>query len=193
MSQFKVENPGGGTLTLGNAEEVQLWNDTAQQYIDEYGFTKVNDMVILGTILTFRLDIYRAQADMTDPKKVSAASSRILKLSGEMRELEKALGIDKKSREAGGQHTVADYISNLKRAAHEKGIHISERVRAYEGLAMEARWKIRLLRNGDTEDRRHHDISERSIVDWLEKELAKLEDRDKEWAREKGRIFVGKL
>jgi hypothetical protein len=189
-----VEIPGGGgPLKLQNADEVLQWNNAAKAYIDDYGLIRVNDLQLLGAILSQGLAMYRAQVDLADPEKAKGASVRIRDAAAEIRELEKSLGIDKKSREAGGQHTVNDYVSRLKRAAHLKGVHISERVKAYEALAMEARWKIRLLRNGDDEDRNYHGLSEKAIVDWLEGELARLEELDKTWAREKGAVFIGKL
>lgn len=172
-----------------------MWDETMDNYLQDYGLTKTNDKILLGAILSQNLIMFRAQNQLADPKPqiVNAAQGRIQKAAEEIRDLEKALGIDKKSREAGGQHTVQDYVTRLKRAAHAMGIHIHARVIAYEAVMMEARWKIRVLRNGDDEDRRHHAISKDSIIDWLEGELDQLEEQDKEWAKDKGRIFVGTL
>lgn len=194
-SPFLVQLPGAGQLTLLSAEEVSWWNGNRDEYVRDYGLEKANDLMLLGALLTQGLIMFRAQNDLAsdDKAKSQQAQGRIQKAAEEIRGIEKALGIDKKSREAGGQHNVKDYVATLKRAAHAKGIHISERTLAYEALAMEARWKIRVLRNGDAEDRRHHNISEETIISWLETELAGLEEKDKEWAREKGAVFVGKL
>jgi hypothetical protein len=192
-SQFEVELPGGGTLELKDADEVQLWNTTGDKYVRDYAITKQNDLVLLGAILSQNLAMYRAQRDLIDPKKAGPAQNIIIKAASEIRELEKALGIDKKTREQGGQHTVANYLTLLKKAAHEKGIHIAERTEAFEDFAMELRWRIRLLRNGDEEDRRYHGVSEREICDWAEQKLAELEEVDKKWAHQKGRVFVGRI
>lgn len=190
---LRVELPAGGGLELNNADEVALWEKASQRYIEDYGFAKANDLVLLGAILSQTIAMYRAQQDLSEPKKANQAVALIGKASEQIRELEKALGVDKKSREQGGQHTIVDYLTRAKRAAHEKGVHISERVKAYEAFAMELRWRIRVLKNGDDEDRRHHAISQKTIIEWAETELAALEARDQEWAREKGRIFVGRL
>lgn len=190
---FTVSLPAGGTLSLQDADEATFWKETSKRYIDDYGITKSNDLVLLGAILSQAVVMYRSQRDMADPKKSAAASKAIASSAAEIRELEKALGLDKRTREAGGQHTVADYVTRLKRAAHMKGVRISERVKAYEAFNMELRWKLRLLANGDDEDRRYHDVSPEKICKWAEGELAKLEEADKEWAREKGSVFVGKL
>lgn len=190
---FEVELPGGGKMSLLSADEVVMWNEASKRYQRDYRLTKQNDLILLGALLSQVLMMYRAQRDLADPKKMAAAQATISKAADDIRKAEKALGIDKASREKGGQMTVADYITRLKRAAYEKGVHISNRVKEYERVMMEARWKIRLLRNGDTEDRQYHRISESSIIDWLEKELAKLEEADKQWAREKASVWVGKL
>lgn len=192
-ARLMVSLPAGGTLELNSPEEVELWENAAKRYIEDYGFVKANDLILLGAILSQTIAMYRAQQQLSDSSKANAAIALIGKASEQIRELEKALGVDKKTREAGGQHTVADYITRLKRAAHVKGVHISDRTKAYEQLAMDMRWKIRVLRNGDDEDRRHHGISEKKIIDELEKRLAELEEKDREWAKDRGRVFVGKL
>jgi hypothetical protein len=191
--QFMVDLPAGGRMPLRTADEMELWQRSARRYSEDYGLEKANDRVLLGAILSQQIAMYRAQMDLADEKKANQASQRIERAAEEIRKLEKALGIDKKTREAGGQHTVVDYVTRLKRAAHSKGVHISERVKAYEALAMEARWKIRVLRNADEEDRRHHGLTPETFITWLERELHKLEERDKGWAKEQGRIFVGRL
>lgn len=190
---FSVALPGGGRLTLSSADEVEMWNETKDRYIRDYRITRTNDLILLGALLSQVLTLYRAQRDLSDEKKAGGAQAMVSKASDEIRKAEKALGIDKASREKGGQHSVSDYLTTLKKAAFEKGVHISNRVKEYERVMMEARWKIRLLRNGDLEDRQYHRLTAESIIDWLEKELGKLEEKDKEWAKEKGAIWVGKL
>jgi hypothetical protein len=59
----------------------------------------------------------------------------MLKAGGEITRLEVALGIDKKTRDAGGKGELQDYLVIAKRAAHEYGVHIVERVKFVEGLA----------------------------------------------------------
>lgn len=190
---FEVELPAGGKLRLQSVEEVELWDEVSQRYKADYQLVKTNDLMLLGAILSQTVAMFRAQQDLSDPKKSDSAVGKIGKASEQIRELEKSLGIDKKTREQGGQHTVGDYITRLKRAAHERGIMIAERTKRYEAFNMELRWKVRLLRNGDEEDKAYHGISEESIIAWAEKELDELEAKDKEWAKQKGKVFVGQL
>jgi hypothetical protein len=213
LANFEVDMPGnGGKFQLQTLEEVDLFEQTRDAYIKDYGLTKQNDLLTLGSILSLTVEKFRAQKQLTgmepeldannvptgrykvskEKKERSAALSTITKISAEIREIEKTMGLDKKTRDAGGQHSTANYIDLLKRKAHEYGVRITERTKEFERVMMEARWKIRLLRNGDPEDRAHHNITETEIINWLEKELAKIEANDKKWAKEKGKLFVGK-
>lgn len=213
---FEVALPAGGRLHLQSLEEVELWEESAKRYMDAYHLSEQNDLLTLGAILSQQLVIFRAQQRLNGmvpelddmdvptgryrvdkealkPSEMSAAQSTITKASTEIRELERALGIDKRTREAGGQHTVQDYVQTLKGAAREYGVHVSKRVKAYERVCMEARWRLRLLDNGDAEDRAYHDLTPAKFCDWMRGQLAELEEADKRFAHEKGKLVVGRL
>lgn len=192
-ADLDVELPAGGTITLDSADEVSLWNESMEKYVDDYGISKQNDLTLLGAILTQGVIMYRAQAELMDEKKVAGAQNRLISASNQIQQLEKALGIDKKTREAGGQHTVANYVATLKQSGRAKGIHIASRVKAYEAFMMELRWRLRVLDNADAEDRQHHGVSEATVLDFCRTNLAKLEEADKKWSHEVGKVFIGKL
>jgi hypothetical protein len=113
---------------LHSIDEVDLWEESAQRYVNDYQLTQQNDLLLLGAILSQQLAMFRAQQRMNGMapelddrglptgqykrqevrvSDLSAAQSTITKASVEIRELEKTLGIDKKAREAGGVHTVS--------------------------------------------------------------------------------------
>lgn len=213
-SDFRVDLPAGGSLLLNSIEEVELWEESSRRYRQDYQLTQQNDLLLLGAILSQQLAMFRAQQRMNGmaPRlnergqptgeyerkelkvsEMSAAQSTIVKASTEIRELEKVLGIDKKTREAGGAHTVQSYVSTLKQAARQYGIHLSKRMQAYEKVCMETRWRLRLLRNGDAEDRHYHNLSAQTICDWLDGQLAELEELDKQHAKEKHAVYMGRL
>jgi hypothetical protein len=213
-ARFTVDLPAGGKLQLHSVDEVELWEQSAARYVKDYALRQQNDLLSLGAILSQVLAQFRAQQRMNgmtierdgngsptgrylqkEPsiQEMSAAQSTITKAQEEIREIEKSLGIDKKTREAGGQHTVANYVMTVKEAAREYGIHLSRRLLAYEKFTMELRWKLRVLRQADAEDRNYHNLTDATLISWAEDELARLEEVDKKYAREKGRIFVGRL
>lgn len=213
-SGFIVHLPAGGQLHLHSAEEVDMWEKAEENYRRDYALDKANDLVLLGAILTQQLALFRAQQEVNGmkpafdaeglpegkykrvalkPSELKSAQDVVIRASKEIRELETTLGIDKKTRDAGGKQTTADYLSELKRAAAQMGIHISKRVLAYEAFAMELRTKLRILANADEEDKQYEDVSEEKVLEWARNELAKLEEIDKKFAEEKGKIFVGRL
>jgi hypothetical protein len=211
---FAVSLPGGGTLHLQTSDEVDMWEESAKRYIEDYSMEAQNDLMLLGAILTQQLALYRAQMKMTGTKaeiddegqptgryvqtessnaEMNAAQTTVIKAADQIRELEKALNVDRKSREAGGQHTIASYVETLKEAARKYGIHLSKRVQAYEAFTQALQWRLRLLRNGDAEDRAYHDLTPARICDWAEAELKKLEEVDRQYAREVGSLYVGRV
>jgi hypothetical protein len=214
VHDLRVDLPGGGHLQLQTVDEVDLWEESSKRYIEDYGLEQQNDLLLLGAVLSQQLAMYRAQQRMNglEPEfdasgvptgrykkanvkasDMTAAQNIIIKAGGEIRELEKTLGIDKKSREAGGQQTVASYVGSLKEAARRYGLHLANRQKAYEEFCMEMRWKLRLLRNGDAEDRAYHDLSPDKLLKWAEDQLKHLEEVDQKYAREIGKIYVGRV
>jgi hypothetical protein len=193
---------------------VEVWDQLRDKYIRDYALTKANDLALLGTILSQHLVIFRAEQKLNgmtpeldhgqvptgrykheppSDAEISSAHKSINAASKEIRELESSLGVDKKTREAGGQHTVGDYVTKLKKAAHQMGVHISKRTLAYEEFCMELKWKLRVLANADEEDKQYEDLTPEKVMEWASRELAKLEEVDKQFAKDKGKVFVGQL
>lgn len=212
--KLEVELPAGGRLALQTVEEVDMWDRTAKRYTDDYALTKANDQILLGVILTQTLTMFRAtqaingmvpkldqnknptgQYDRVEVKAADAAKYQgmILKAAEDIRQTEKALGIDKKTRDAGGQDSVANYLGELKIAGRQFAIHISKRTKAYEEFVMELRWRVRVLRFGDDEDRAHHGITLESVVQFAEDRMAALEQVDQDFAQQKQAVFVGRM
>jgi hypothetical protein len=191
MQVFEVELPSGGKMFLQSAEEVALWEQSHERYVEDYHLTKTNDLVLVGAILQQQVTLYRAQCALNgveaelDNAGVPTGRYKQHKLD--------ALGIDKVSREAGGAVTVENYLRTLKRAAHDRGIHISKRVIAYEQFCMDLKTRLRILKNADAEDRNYHDITPERVLAWATEQLDALEEVDKRFAREKGKVYIGKL
>jgi hypothetical protein len=198
MSNFEVDLPAGGVpIPLRDAQEVDLWTTALERYIEDYHLQKTNDLMQLGVLLQFQVAAYRAQRDMNPRPKhdaqVMAAMAALMKASEQVQKIEKLLGIDKASREAGGQHTVANYIATLKRAAHERGIHIMERVTEMESLFNDLSWRLRVLENADAEDRSYHDLTPEKICTWARERILAIQDKDKQFAQNVGKLYTGKL
>lgn len=215
VTAYEVELPAGGKMWLDSDEEVELWEHSAKRYIEDYHLAKTNDLVLLGAILQQQIETFRAQRLLNglqpevdangtptgryvrvelDADERDKALRRLNTATSEIRGIEKALGIDKVSREAGGTVSIENYLRTLKAAAHERGIHIAERTLAYEKFANDLRWRVRVLKNTDAEDRAYHGLeTPEKLIDWAEDELKGLEQVDKDFATQKGKLFIGKL
>lgn len=217
--ELEVELPGGGTIHLQTIDEVDRWRTLSERYRREYRLSKINDLTMLDTLLIQQITVYRAQRALSgmepeferdvesgtevptgryQKRELTSADTRrhqetITAASKEGREIEKQMGIDKRSRDQQGNETLGEYIARLKAVGHEYGVHIANRVQAYESFAMNLRWRLRLAENGDAEDRAYHDCTPDGILKWAREELEKLEEIDKRFAHEKGKLALGRV
>lgn len=208
--EYVIELPEGGVIPLQSREEMDRWQTLSQRYQDEYGLKKVNDQTNLTTLLVQHISLYRAQQALSGrvpeldedelptgryrmkvlkPAEVRAHQEALNAASKEIREIEKTMGIDKKSREQAGDETLRGWRTAMKARAHEYGLHVSRRVKAYEEFVMELRWRLRLNEVGDAEDKHYEDCTEEGIIRWAREELARLENVDKEFAQETALIM----
>jgi hypothetical protein len=211
---FEVELPGGGKLQLATIDEVELFETSRDKYLHDYRITAQSDRLAIGNALLMHLENFRAQQRINgmepelDPAGVptgryvkakvssqdrTAALNVLLKTSQEIREIEKSMGIDKKTRDQGGQYDVATYISAMKSGAREFGIHLSRRYKEYDRVCMEARVKLRMLENLDPEDLASENLSTDTFCDWMRGQLQVLEAADVKFAHEKGKMIVGRV
>jgi hypothetical protein len=214
FNNFDVDMPAGGRMYLQSAEEVDLWQKTMSRYMDDYHLTNINDLHMLGAILQQQVLLFRSQRMLNgmeaeldaggvptgryvqhklDAEATASAQKIMNTATGQITSLEKVLGITKEQRESGGQVSVEQYLRTLKRAAHDRGIRITERVTAYEQFVQDISWRLRVLKNADPEDRAYHDISAESICGWARGQIEELEEVDRKFARERGALYTGKL
>lgn len=214
VPDYRVELPAGGVLHMQSPDEVELWNKARERILSEYVLRKHNDLINLGALLQQQVILYRCQVAINgmeieldkqgvptgayrrvdlDASEVMGYQKTLTECAKEVGRLEKALGIDKVTREAGGTHTLESYIRTLKRAAHERGIHITDQVMEHQRVMKELSWKLRLLYKGDAQDRQYHRVTPRAVLDWLWGEVQALEAKDQEWAKTNGKLYIGKL
>lgn len=202
-------------MYLLTPDEVALFESSVKKFRDDYAISKLNDLAQVGALVTQQIIMLRAQQNLAGlepefdpqghptgnykrvekmkPSDLTAAQKTLTDAATEIRKIEAALGIDKKTRESGGQHTVANYLTELKKAAHQKGVRIMERVKEIEAVWTEAEWKLRVLENADDEDKAYHDLTPEKFCDWLRKSLDDIREADKKFARTKGKLYHGKL
>lgn len=213
--EFTVDMPGGGgQMWLSNMPEVDRWQTLEAQYREQYDLRKVNDLTNLGTLLVQQINLYRAQMALsgriqeTDdeglptgrmiskvlkPAEVKSHQEAVTAASKEIREIEKAMGIDKKSREQAGDESLRTWLVTMKERAHRYGLHVAGRTKAYEEFAMELRWRLRLNQVGDAEDKQYEDCTDEGVLRWARERLAELEAKDQTFAQEEGALVLGRV
>jgi hypothetical protein len=214
MTEHIVKMPGGGgDMWLASEAEVDRWQTLETQYRDQYDLKKINDLTGLSTLLVQQMNLYRAQMGLsgrvpiTDseglptgrmksvvlkPAEIKQYQEAVTAASKEIREIEKSMGIDKKSRDNAGDETLRSWLLEMKDRAHRYGLHISDRTKSYEEFAMELRWRLRLNEVGDAEDKHYEDCTDEGVIKWAREQVAALESRDKEFAQEEGALVLGR-
>jgi hypothetical protein len=211
---FEVELPAGGKLHLQTIDEVEVFEDTREAYLRDFQIKHHSDKLAIGSLLLMHLEVFRNQQRLNSmeaeldtrgvptgryvktpvkPTEKSAILSVLLKMQAEIRDAEKALGVDKKTRDSGGQYDTKAYVEAIREGAGQWGVHLSRRYMAYEAFVRGLRVRLRMLDTLDPEDLQHENISVETILTSCRASLAKLEEADKKFAHEKGRLIVGKV
>jgi cobalamin biosynthesis Mg chelatase CobN len=210
---FRAELPGGGGgLELQSAEELDRWTTLEAAYREQYDLRKINDLTNLATLLVQHINLYRAQQALSGrvpeidedemptgryvsrqlkAAEVRAFQEQINTASKEVREIERTMGIDKKSRDSAGDESIKSWLTSMKARSHRYGLHVSGRVKAYEEFVMELRWRLRLNEIGDAEDKAYENVSDADIVKWCREQLTELEKADQEFAKDEGALILG--
>lgn len=213
MDDYRVDLPGGGGgIHLQSLEEMDRWTTLAAAYQEQYDLRKINDLTNLATLLVQHISLYRAQQALSGrvpemdedelptgryvsrllkPAEIRAYQEQVNTASKEIRDIEKAMGVDKASRDKGGDESAKAWLIQMKARAHRYGLHVSKRVTKYEEFVMELRWRLRLNLNGDSEDKAYENVSDADIIKWAREKLAELEEVDKTFAAEEGALVLG--
>lgn len=211
---FHETLPNGGMITLQSPEEVVYFRELKNNYEKEYSslLSKPNDRNRLSQLISCELMAHRYTQRMlgavnvyddkgnisgiekVDPVEMASISQLLPKVQDEIRRLESALKIDKRTREGSAEGDIRDYMTNLKKAAVNYKVHLSERYIAFDEFVNELSWRIRVIENADDEDRRYHNLeSLDKFYEWIKDQVEELSRLDKEFAKNKQSLWLGKI
>ena len=214
ITVYHEKLPHGGTVTLQNPEEVAYFRELRKTYESEYAtlLLKPNDRNRLSQLIGFELISHRLTQRMMgaintydndgnitgiekiDPVEMANISVALPKVHDEIRKLEGALKIDKRTREGSGEGDIRNYMETLKKAAIQYKVHLSKRYTAFDEFVNELRWRMRVFTTADSEDRAYHGIDTvEKLHEWIEKSLLELDEVDKEFAINKQSLWLGKV
>lgn len=170
-----VQLPSGAVYAV-YAQEVDYLLERAQRYADELKLTNVSDQQDLDRVMMMEVMCYRwghwisTQRDwLGDPIDPDSTANQFQKISGELRQVKKLIGIDKVNRDRQrGEDSVSAYLANLLIRAQEFGVHRDRQVAKAIELLQQMFGLVTLWRNCDERDRDELHVTMEDIFDWIQ-------------------------
>lgn len=196
--EIVVVGPAGGTWIALTPDEQRFFEDLCRKYTEDYAFQNVSDLadlerVIQGEVLSQRYNRYLSTGEdyWGDPISVKEYEDALKSKSGELRQLKKALGIDRSSRQKDSSESLSDYVGKLLERAREFGVMRNQQTTAVLTTFMELRALITLHDNCTEEERRTQGATMEDIFDWLrEYVFTEFDLIDKEFIENQQRYWI---
>lgn len=181
-----VPLPSGSAFKVHNSE-LGYFMDRCDRYQKDNHFTNISDIqdidrLIITELLVWRWEIWVSQNhDYWGDEIDEVAYARQIKdHSAEIRQLKKALGLDKETRDKQrGEDSVDAYINALRQRAKEFGYMRDQQTAKAIELFQELSARITLHLKCDDQERREQRCTEHDIIEWISKQaIAEFEEID---------------
>jgi hypothetical protein len=196
-ADLRVTTPDGQTITLMHVDEVRYYEQLLRKYTEDYNFTNIADLTTLSSILYYETLMFRYQkwglsgkmydGKPANPKGVGDDSKTA---STELRQLRKALGIDRVTREAGQGETIAEYIHNLGIRAKRFGVmrnkQAEKAITLWRALMAETGCHLRSDEEERVEFKRHAE----DVVQWIVDHMDEFNEIDEAFRRDDQCMWV---
>jgi hypothetical protein len=170
-----VTLPSGATFSVLTSDEVEYVKDRVTRYLADNHFVNVSDLqdvdrMVVMELLVHRWSLWLSRGkDYFDDEVDEKSFRRSLgEYSTEVRQLKKALGIDKVTRDKQkGDDSVPTYLTELNIRALEFGyMRNAQQAKSIE-LFMQLRSLVTLHDNSDDQERMEMHCSEEDIFEWM--------------------------
>lgn len=196
--EIVVVGPAGGTWVALTPDEERFFKDLCNRYTQDYAFQNVSDLsdlerVIQNEVLSQRYNRYLSTGEDYWGEQISVKefSDAVKTLSGELRQLKKALGIDRTSRQKDSSESLSDYVGKLLERAREFGVMRNQQTTAVLTTFMELRALVTLHDNCTEEERRTQGATMEDIFSWLrEYAFPEFDLIDKDFVENQQRFWV---
>lgn len=178
IQMFPVTTPSGGTINLMTQEEADWYDQRRDLYVTQNKFTNQSDLSDLDRILLMEAMIERWGVWITqgfdyfhtriDEKQTQ---QNISEYSKELRQVKKALGIDKVTRDKDKAESVGDYITKLLQRAKEFGYHRNQQYEKAVTLIYQLKTLVNTYDRSDEQEREDLGLSPESIMEWIRENL----------------------
>jgi hypothetical protein len=167
--------PSGAEFLVMTQDEHDYVTDRVQRYSEQLHLTNVSDLAQLDLMIEMELLTHRwalwmsRQKDYWDEDINEVLLSRSLNdYAGQIRQLKKALGIDKVTRDRQrGEESVAHFLQMLLIRAKEFGINREQMLDMALTLSMQLTSLLTLHDNCTEEERREQHVTAEDLLDWL--------------------------
>ena len=170
-----VELPSGDEFTVMSQDEVDWVETTTARYVSQFAFENALDLNMLdrcvqSELLHWRVSRWCARGKDYDEHVVILEEWRefLVKTSQEIRQMQKALGVDKVTREKlRGDGSVHVYLAQLRERAGHFGVNRSNQLERALTLVMELRTLVTMHDNCTPDERARFKISPDTILEWI--------------------------
>lgn len=197
---IKVEGPSGAMYDVIHESEKEYWESTTEKYLRDYKFTNASDLQDLDRVVSTEMLLYRYQQWVQLEKDYFGESIDVVETnkaykekSGELRQLKKALGIEKIAREKDQGDSVAAYIENLRRRAHAFGVMRNEQ--AIQAITL---WQelIALMTFHDkctVEERKEQHIEIEDLIEWIRQVIPEFQEIDRKFRETDQKLWIAEM
>lgn len=174
QGHIPVTAPSGAVYHVLTEEEKIYYEDIVTRYRADNSFSNVSDLQDLDRVLMMELMVYRWSLWITRevdyngmPISIDETNRSIKDFSVEIRQLKKALGIDKAARDKEKGESVQDYIENLKIRAKKFGIVRNKQASKAIELFQDLTALINFHDNCTEQERKENDVEIIDIINWI--------------------------
>jgi hypothetical protein len=195
-----VPLPSGSAFKVHNSE-LGYFMDRCDRYQKDNHFSNISDIqdidrLIITELLVWRWEIWVSQNhDYWGDEIDEVAYARQIKdHSAEIRQLKKALGLDKETRDKQrGEDSVDAYINALRQRAKEFGYMRDEQSAKSIELFQQLSALVTLYHNCDDGERHEQKCTEAHIIAWItDKAMPEFEEIDEEFRDKKQKMWIRK-
>lgn len=194
---IEVQAPSGHIHRVLNALEADYYNITAAKYLQDYKFQNASDLqeldkILAGETLINRWTTWQSTESDYDGNRIDLTEIRkaVNEQQKEVRDIKKALGMDKITRDKDKGQQTATYLEDLRHRAKEFGVMRNKQAVAAITMWQELTSIIQFYNNLTDDERKEEHVTEREIINWIESKIPEFEEIDRQFQLGSQRYWV---
>jgi hypothetical protein len=193
-----VPLPSGAVYYVLTDGEENYLRDRIQRYLSDNHFVNVSDVQDIDKMIVFELLIHRwtmwlsrGRDYYNDDINIKQYAEMVNSYSTEVRQLKKALGVDKATRDrTRGDDSIAAHWDNLTRRAKEFGYMRNEQFAQTITSFQRIKAMLQFHRNCDATERKENHCEMEDVIDVIEEEIFKFDAIDEKFRFERQALWV---